>query len=198
MRVITAGRLSLSFGVSPLHAMRAFIVFLLSCASVLGADTDLRLISTAKTNVETASVYTTDVFTRNGQTNLVRTTKTKAGKLQIRIQKFYHDGLRVGAYVASRDSSGFSVEPGCPYSVTVEFWPSKDIRSVVFGTNGVVMDAFMATNGVFYPADISVIQRANAVGADMRELFDPEHVRKSTPEGFVRDAEKLIEKHKEK
>ncbi len=59
--------------------MRAFIVFLLSCASVLGADSNVRVFTTAKTNAETASIITKEFYTRDGQTNLVRHTKTKAG-----------------------------------------------------------------------------------------------------------------------
>lgn len=179
--------------------MRPFIIFILSCASVLGADTDVRVVTTAKTNAETASIYTTDVFTRDGQTNLVRRTKTKAGVLQIRIHRFYHDGVLVGDYVAMQDSSGFTTEAGSPYSVSFEFWPSKDVRSAVIGTkDGVVLDAFACTNGIFSPVESSVIQKANAVIGDMKQLFNPEHVRKTSPEDFVREAEDLIKKHKDK
>src|SRR2546430_17007900 len=75
---------------SPLNAMRTFIVFLLSCASVFGADGGIQVVSTSKTNAQTASITTKDVFTRDGQTNLVRDTKTKAGVVQIRIHRFYY------------------------------------------------------------------------------------------------------------
>jgi hypothetical protein len=179
--------------------MRIFIIFLLSCASVFGADSGIQVVSTATTNAATATISMRDVFTRNGQTNLVRTTKIKRGAVEGRIHRIYHDGVLVVDFAAVRGSSGFTVEAGCPYSVTFEFWPSKDVRSVVVGTkDGIALDAFGCTNGVFSPMESSVLQKANAVGADMKQLFDPEHVRKSTPEGFVREAEKLIEKHKEK
>ncbi len=40
--------------------MRAFIVFLLSCAAVFGGDGDVRVVTTAKTNAETASITIKD------------------------------------------------------------------------------------------------------------------------------------------
>jgi hypothetical protein len=179
--------------------MRVFIVFVLSCASVLGADTGVRIVTTAKTNAETASLYTRDVFTRDGQTNLVRTTKTKGGVVEARIQRFYHAGVLVGNYEAIRDSSGFSTEAGSPYAVTFEFWPSRDVRSAVIGTkDGVILDAFTATNGVFYPADSLLIRKANDVGGDVSRLLSPAHVT-NTPTGeFRQEVERLIEKHKGK
>lgn len=177
--------------------MRAFIIFFLSCAAVVGADADIHVVTTVRTNESRVSKK--EVFTRDGQTNLVRNTATKAGIVQIRIHRFYHGGALVGDFVAMPDSSGFTTEAGSPYSVSFEFDASHKPKSAVIGTkDGIVLDAFSCTNGIFSPVEHSVLQKANAVGADMRELFDPEHVRKSTPEGFVRDAEKLIEKHKEK
>jgi hypothetical protein len=135
---------------------------------------------------------------RGGQTNLLRNTKTKAGAVQIRIHRFYHAGQLVGDFIAMADSSGFTSEAGSSYSLSFEFWPSKEVRSAVIGSkDGVVLDAFNCTNGVFSPAESSVIQKANAVGADLKQLFDPKHVRKTSPEDFVREAEDLVQKHKE-
>jgi hypothetical protein len=182
--------------------MRSFIIFVLSCASVLGADSSIRVVTTVKTNADTAGIYTMDVYTRGGHTNLVRRTRTKLGTVgtaQIRIHRFYHDGQLVGDFVATPDSSGFTTEAGSPYSVSFEFWPSKEVRSAVIGTkDGVVLDAFTCTNGVFSPVESSVIQKANAVGADVKQLFDPKHVRQTSPEDFAREAEDLVQKHKDK
>lgn len=178
--------------------MRTFIVFILSCASVFGADTGIRVVTTSKTNAESASIYTTDVFTRDGQTNLVRRTKSKAGEFQIRIQRFYHAGVLIGDYVAMKDSSGFTTEAGVPYSVSFEFWPSKDIRSAVVGTkDGTILDAFTCTNGVFTPMDISVITKANGITHDLRPLFSTSHVTNTTPQDFGREVEHFIQKHQD-
>jgi hypothetical protein len=176
--------------------MRTFIVLILSCASVLGADTGIRVVTTVKTNAEIAGIYTTDVYTRDGQTNLVRQTKTKAGVVQIRIQKFYHGGVLVGDYVAMKDSSGFTTEASIPYSVSFESGHSNELRSIVIGTkDGVILDAFSCTNGLLYPIDVIRIQQAN-------ELFgtniDVEHVRKISSAEFIKEQEEWVRKYKEK
>jgi hypothetical protein len=97
-----------------------------------------------------------------------------------------------------KDSSGFTTEAGIPYSVSFEFWPSKDIRSAVVGTkDGTVLDAFTCTNGVFTPMDISIITKGNGITQDLRPLFSPSHVTNTTPENFGREVEQFIQKHQE-
>jgi hypothetical protein len=156
--------------------MRTFIVFHLSCASLLGADTAIRVVTTVKTNTGTAGIYTMDVYTRDGQTNLVRRTRSKVGTpgaVQIRIHRFYHGGLLVGDFVAMPDSSGFTTEAGSPYSVSFEFDASKNVKSVVIGTkDGVVLDAFTCTNGIFSPIESSLLTKANSVGSDVRGVIE--------------------------
>lgn len=49
--------------------------------------------------IEPVLIHPKEVFTRYGQTNLVRTTKTKNGVMQIRVQRFYHPCSLVGDYV---------------------------------------------------------------------------------------------------
>jgi hypothetical protein len=153
--------------------MRAFIVSLLSCAAVFGADGDMRVVTTAKTNAETSSITTKDFYTRNGQTNLVRHTKTKAGAVQIRIHRFYHAGVLVGDYVAMRDSSGLTTEAGIPYCLSLECDASRTPKSLVIGTKeGVILDAFSYTNGVFSPVESSLLTKANAAGSQTRAVIE--------------------------
>jgi hypothetical protein len=89
--------------------------------------------TTAKTNINTGDIYTTEVFFRSEQSNLVCNTVTAAGILQVRDQKFYHVGVFIGDYVTTKDSSHLTTEPDIPYSINFEFSPSKDIRSAVIG-----------------------------------------------------------------
>jgi hypothetical protein len=152
--------------------MRAFIVFLLSCAAVFGADGDIRVSSTVRTN-DSGRVSTREVFTRDGETNLVRNTATKAGVVQIRIHRFYHAGALVGDYVAMPDSSGLTTEAGSPYSLSMECDASHNPKSVVIGTkDGAVLDAFSYTNGVFVPVRSSVITNANVAGSQTRAVME--------------------------
>ena len=152
--------------------MKTFIVYLLLCASVFGAD-GIHVVTTTKTNATSASIITKDFYTRNGQTNLVRHTKTKAGVVQIRIHRFYHRGSLVADFVAMPDSSGFTTEANTPYSVSLECDASRNPKSVVIGTkDGIILDAFTYTNGLFSPVDSSLLTKANAIGSEVRGVMD--------------------------
>src|SRR5438093_7534297 len=110
---------SLSSGVRPLRTpMKTIIFLILSCAQVFAADTGVRVVSSAITNVESASITTTEVFTRDGQTNLVRQTQTKAGAVQGRVHWFYRDGSRLATYVVTPKTAAFVPEAGSRYSVS--------------------------------------------------------------------------------
>lgn len=152
--------------------MRIFIALLLPCALVLGADPSIHVVTTVRTN-ESGSVTTKDVFTRGGQTNLVRTTSTKSGTVRIRVHRFYYRGSIVADFVAMPDSSGFTTEAGSPYSISFEFDVSYIPKSAVIGTKeGFIVDAFSFTNGVFSPLESSVITKANTVGSEVRGAMD--------------------------
>jgi hypothetical protein len=183
--------------------MRALIIFILSCAAGLGAETGIHVFTTAKTNAETGSISTKEVFTRDGQTNLVRNTTTKAGEVQVRIHHFYRGGQLVGDVLELPDSSGFITHAGFSYSVAFEFDSSRNPASVAISTkDGVLLDMFSYTNGGFVPIESSVIRKTNekakAMNADLEQLFDPKHLRETPSEAFAREAEELVEKHNAK
>ena len=153
--------------------MRAFTIFLVSCASVFGGDGNIRIVTTVRTNVETASIYTKDFYTRDGQTNMVRHTKAKTGVIQIRIHRFYHAGSLVGDYVAMRDSTAFTTEASIPYSVSMEWDAFRNPKSVVISTKeGVILDAFSYTNRIFSPVENLILTNANSVGLEVRGAMD--------------------------
>jgi hypothetical protein len=162
-------------------------------------DLGIHTYTDSKTNSETKSIYKTEVFLRDGQTNLVRKTKIKAEVVQGTIQRFYHGGILIGDYVSMNDSSGFTTEADIPFSVSFEFWPSKDIRSAVIGTkDGQILDAFSCTNGLFFPCETSMINKANGITKDLSKLLSPTHVTNTTPEKFGKEVEAFIQKHKDK
>lgn len=176
--------------------MRAEIFFFLTCASVLGADVNLHVVTTTKTNAS-GSISTKDVFTRGGQTNLVRDTSTKDGLVRIRIHRFYRDGSLVGSLTTLPNSSSTTSEPGSPYFLDVEYGPSNQLEYVVIGgKDGVLLDAFTCTNGVLLPVESSQLRDAAEIGADAKELIS--NARKTSPEEFNRKVEHLIEKHNSK
>jgi hypothetical protein len=174
-----------------------FLILILSCASILSADTGIQVSTTVKTN-DSGSISTKEIFTRDGQTNLIRNTSTKSGTVQIRIHRFYYNGSLIGDFVATPDSSGFTTEAGSLYSASFEFGPTQVVKSAVIGTkDGVVLDAFMATNGIFYPVDISLLRKANDIGSDVKRLLSPARVTNTSPEKFQQEVEELVEKHKD-
>jgi hypothetical protein len=145
-----------------------FVLIVLGCSKKERATAPIRVFTTAKTNAEIAVINTTDVFTRDGQTNLVRFTTTMRGLVTARHHRFYHAGVLVGDYWARQDSSGFIIKGGSPYSVIFKYSPSKEVSSVFICTNDlVVIDCFIATNEVFNPADSSTIREANKRGEDV-------------------------------
>ena len=151
-----------------LATMKALIILLLSYASAFAADTSIQATTTMKTNAVSGTIFRMEVFTRDGQTNLVRTTVTKRGVSEDPLQKFYHDGVLVGESWAFQDSSGFITEAGSPYSVIVKYWPSKTASQAFICTKDrVVLDYFTATNGIFYPANSVAVRDANKMTEDM-------------------------------
>lgn len=149
--------------------MKAILVCILSCLSVFAADiNDIRVATRTYKIMPENLLATEEVFTRSGQTNLVRQTHTKDGVVLFRSQSIYHDGTEVGVYTLRSDTytnTGVMSTPGTPYSFYVGFDASNMPHSVhITTTNLVTLDWFLCTNGVFYPVDSSLIRKAN----DMR------------------------------
>jgi hypothetical protein len=142
--------------------MKTLIILILSCASVFGADTSIQVITTTNKYTQNAEMSTVEVFTRDGQTNLVRSTATEAGVVRLRMQQIYHGGVPVVGFTFMKDSSsGIVTEAGIPYQLIYGLGPSNELRSVVFATNHIVLDAFTCTNGVLYPVESKEIQQFN-------------------------------------
>lgn len=146
--------------------MKPLIVFILSCLSVFAADTnDIQVATRTYKIMPEDSLATVETFTRNGQTNLVRNTHTKDGVVLFRSQSFYHNGTEVGIYmyqISNGTNTIVGSTPGAPYSFNVHFESSSNNpRSAqIRSTNLVLLDWFLCTNGVFYPADSSLIRKA--------------------------------------
>src|SRR5262249_11843007 len=110
--------------------MRSIILWLLSCVPLVAAETGVRLSSTVTTN-ETGAVLPTETFTRGGQTNLVRKTKSERGEVVFRSQQFCHKGEPVALFTFRDGIQSFHTLPGTPYHVDLEFLPSKEVRCVM-------------------------------------------------------------------
>jgi hypothetical protein len=148
-------------GISPtvrlVYTMRVFIILVLWCVSAVAAETGIQVSSTVSTNAETGAILTSETFTRRGQTNLIRITKTVGGIVVFRSHQFCHHGEPVALFTWRDGEQHFHTYPGTPYSADVEFLPSKDVRCVILmGKDW--FDGFYCTNMVYYPAPDSDIE----------------------------------------
>jgi hypothetical protein len=125
----------------------------------MGADTGIQVASTTNyAGVGNSIAFKMDVFTRDGQTNLVCDTRTKDGALIVRIQSFYHDGLKIGKSIATPDVQDFVAEADSPYSVCFRLRSPHDTGFVyVSAKDGSIVDIFTCTNGIYYPAESHLI-----------------------------------------
>jgi hypothetical protein len=147
--------------------MKAIIVCILSCLSVFAADTnEIQCFTWTYKIMPEDSLATVEVFTRGGQTNLVRNTHTKDGFVLFRSQSFYHNGAEVGGYtyqIANGTNTMIDSAAGAPYYFGIDFDSSnRPMSAQIHATNFVMLDWFLCTNGVFYPADSSLIRKANS------------------------------------
>jgi hypothetical protein len=140
------------------------VLFCLSVFSVVDAG-DIKVVTWTYKVLPEDSLATVEVFTRDGQTNLVRQTQMKDGVISLRSQSFYHNGTEVGNYIyetANGTNTGIASTAGSPYYFNVMFDSFMKPRSAhIVATNLVMLDWFLCTNGVFYPADSSLIREAN-------------------------------------
>jgi hypothetical protein len=149
--------------------MKTIIISFLSCLSVLAAGaSDIRMSTWTYKILPEDSLATVDVYTRDGQTNLVRNTQTKDGVVLFRSQSFYHDSIQVGTYMYDLanppDRTIVGSVPGAPYYFSVAFDASnRPLIAHITATNLIELDLFFCTNGVFYPAEGSLIQQDNNV-----------------------------------
>jgi hypothetical protein len=130
--------------------MKISIVIFLSCVSALAEDPGVRLVSTV-TTTNSLGIYTTETFTRGGQTNLVRMTGVKDGTIVYASHSFFHCGNLVATSIGTPNPTSFHTRDGLPYQVSLEFWPSRDVRGLHINGKD-FNEMFHATNGVFYPA----------------------------------------------
>jgi hypothetical protein len=161
---------------------------------------EIRVVTTASTNLDSKIIHTTNTFIRGDMTNLVTRTLTKNESVQMRIQRVYHDGMLLGEIEDDKVNGliGISAEPNRPYELAFQFYKDRSLQSVVVGTNGVILDAFECTNGILYPTASDKIAKANEIGVGMKELFDPNKVRGESPEEFQKGVRQFIEQNKNK
>jgi len=146
--------------------MKTIIIWILACLPVLADTNDIRVVTWSYKVLPEDSLATIEVFTRGGQTNLIRQTHTKDGVVLLRNQSFFHDGAEVGIYTYNTrmgpDVTSVGSAPGASCFFNIAFDSSGRPRAAhITATNLMMLDWFDCTNGVFYPTDTSLIRQAN-------------------------------------
>jgi hypothetical protein len=148
------------------------LLLLISTTAVFAADPALQLFTSARTNSET--VCRVDTYTRNGETNLVRTSLARNGNVESRHHKFYQGGVLVGEHWNDLDSSGFITEANLPYSMIFKSSPSNNTCfAYICSEDRIVIDSFASTNGLFVPVDTSSLQAARRMTTEMQKASSP-------------------------
>lgn len=162
------------------HPIQQYIALILTCASLMGAETDIKVTSETTGQGVDSQTIRKDVFTRGGQTNLVCVTWTKDGVFLARTQSFYHNGVKVGMFREYPDFKAFNTENDSPYTVSYRIQaPSEAGYVYIFAKDQSFVDIFTCTNGVYYPAESRMIEekndwmrRLNAPGQQAGEWLD--------------------------
>ena len=154
--------------------MKFLITFLIlfGVSAFANETNEIQLITIVTTNVETGdivAVVTNEVFMRNGETNLIRRTRVSGISHSV-IQKFYHNDLWLGYYVqrilvvnkSALKTGSIDFKPSLPYELDFGLGASNEMKmAYISDTNGVLVDAFTCTNGIFVPANSSFIRELN-------------------------------------
>jgi hypothetical protein len=163
---------------------------------------DVHVTTTTKTNLETETIIVTDIYTRDGLTNLVCRNEFRDGK-QGRNQRIYHDGVLLGTIHEVNGVAGISTKPNPTYALTFAFAADKTLQpaalqGATISSNYFLVDAFDCTNGVLFPMESSKINKAREIDAGMGKIFDPENLRVKSPEEIFRESQEFIETNRDK
>jgi hypothetical protein len=123
------------------------------------------MVTSVSTNAELGTLVTRAVYTRDGQMDLVCVTDTKNGALFYRSQDFYYKGTLVGSFTDDTKYSGTIIFGKAPHPYVVNFVMddrSHEITSASISGNAGILDTYECTNGIFFPADASLIAQQNA------------------------------------
>lgn len=176
--------------------MKTAILAAIALATSVMANDDLVKTTTCQTNGQ--RIVTLDTYTRAGLTILTIKTVVRENerKAYYRIQNVYHNGKVVMDINDMGDGLIISAKTQTECNVGTLFLTNGGLAEVnLLDADLATLDHFTVTNGVLSPTPSSGIRKVNEIGTDIKKLFDPEYMRKVTPEEFGREASKLKEKY---
>jgi hypothetical protein len=131
--------------------MKHIFLLFIAAASAFGADGGLRVFTSSATNAEGRVVYTKDVFTRGGETNLIHVKKIGSSQEAHTVFQFYRSGQLVAQYIMESTGRFLSTESSA-YTFSLEFEPGNQVGSAKIGDKlGLPLEEYIYANGAFRP-----------------------------------------------
>ncbi|HTI98494.1 MAG TPA: hypothetical protein VL527_06285 [Dongiaceae bacterium] len=112
---------------------------------------------------------------------------------RMQVQQLYHAGARVGILAVSPEGSSIATEAGSPFALDVEYDAARQLKYAgILSPAGVVVDAFVCTNGVLVPVPNAALDAAAEMAPDVKKLMFRE--RKRSPEQFHQEVDRMVRK----
>ena len=140
----------------------------------------------------------TTTFQRDGKTILKVTLyrPTEPEQRRVLIQQVIFNDEEVMAITDFEGTRAFSVGPNAHISVLTETTSTGRLEKVELMDDAHrLVELSDVKNSKLIPISGKRLERARALLKDMSELFAPESVKKTTPQGFVERALDLVKKH---
>ena len=142
----------------------------------------------------------TTIFTRDGVQvlQITRNRSEDPGKVITRQEVFYR-GKRILDIIDVQGRRSFQVKPNTPVSVGATVDDKGQTTDVMLtGKDKDLKEWFMVKDALLYPASNEELARAQSLMSDLGNLFDPENIKRHTPEEFADQAVGVAIKHKKK
>ncbi len=148
--------------------MKIIFILLVSAVFIQAAD-DIALTTTTKTNSQSGAVTTKEYFTREGQTNMLRSTTTTNGIVKTRLHRFYHHGKLAADHLSAPGVGYLMIATHNGYDVSFDY-RSNLLREVrIADKDDNVLDWFVSTNGFLKPMPTSELRKYMAKPSDKKK-----------------------------
>ena len=145
-------------------------IFILSVGIALAGD----IKSTTSTKIKSNRTTTTEIFTRSGATNLVRTITVRDGDVLLVCQRIYYAGVLALMMTQTDDGLTCVLQPEAAVRVGTHYSAEGNLDNInlMMTHSTVTVDHFTVTNGLLYPASSASITKANELSADFVDFIE--------------------------
>ena len=140
------------------------------------------------------------VFTRDGIKVLqIYRNRTDDPSKTITRQEVYYREKRILDIIDIQGKRSFLVKPSAPVSVGATVDDKGQTTDVILsGKDHIVKEWFMVKDTLLYPVPNEELARAKSLMSDLGNLFDPDNIKRLTPDEVANQAVGVAIKHKKK